>query len=64
MQGKPELGKLSADLHLQLMGYFQVYYVQKRCSYKVGESCLPALLIAYYGMFILGETMHLFADAF
>src|SRR5258708_39092932 len=51
-EGKRELGELSADPHWQLMAYFRAYYAQKRCSYKVGESCLPAILIAYYGMFI------------
>jgi len=65
-EGKRELGELSADPHWQLMAYFRAYYAQKRCSYKVGESCLPAILVAYYGWSVhpFGETPRLFADAF
>ena len=51
-EGKHKLSKLSVDPHWWLMAYFQVYYAQKWCSDNVGESCLPAILIAHYGMFI------------
>ena len=51
-EGKPELGESSMDPHWQLMSYVRAYYMQERCSYRIGQSCLPAILIAYYGMFI------------
>ena len=50
-EGRPELGEESTNPHWQLMSHARAYYMQKRCSYRVGQSCLPAILIAYYGMF-------------
>ena len=47
-----ELGEGSTDPHRQLMEYVRAYYMQKRCSYRVGQSCLPVILMAYYGVFI------------
>ena len=47
-----ELGERSTDPHQQLMTHVAAYYMQKRCSYRVGQSCLPVILIAYYGVFI------------
>ncbi len=58
-EGKCELGELSADLHWQLMVYFQVYYAQKQCSNNIGESHLPAILIVHYGMFIPFARSHI-----
>jgi len=49
--GKPELGEGSTNPHWRLMSYVRAYYMQKRCSYRDGQSCLPAILIAYYGIF-------------
>jgi hypothetical protein len=40
----------SSEPHWRSMAYFRAYYMQKRCSYRVGESCLPAILIVYHGM--------------
>ena len=51
-QGKLELGEGSTDPHRQLMTCVRAYYMQKRCSYRIGQSCLPVILIAYYGSFI------------
>ena len=51
IEGNPELGEESTNPHWQLMSFARAYYMQKRCSYRVGQSCLPAILIAYYGMF-------------
>ena len=47
-----ELGEGSSNPHWQLMAYTRAYYMQKRCSYRVGRSCLPAVLIAHYGTLI------------
>jgi hypothetical protein len=54
-EGKAELGEASSEPHWQSMAYFRTYYMQKRCSYRVGKSCLPAILIAYCGMITFGE---------
>jgi len=58
-EGKHKLGELSVDLHWWLMAYFQAYYTQKQCSNNVGESCLPAILVAHYGMFIPFSRSHI-----
>jgi hypothetical protein len=51
VEAKPELDELPSNPHWQLMAYVRAYYMQKRCSYRVGQSPLPAILIAFYGMF-------------
>ena len=51
-QGNLKLGERSTNPHWQLMTCVRAYYMQKRCSYRVGQSCLPVILIAYYGAFI------------
>jgi hypothetical protein len=48
----PELGEESSDPHWQMMAYVRAYYMQERCYYRVGQSPLPAILIASYGMSI------------
>jgi hypothetical protein len=51
VEAKSELGELPSDPHWQLMAYVRAYYMQKRCNYRIGQSPLPAILIALYGMF-------------
>jgi hypothetical protein len=50
VEAKPELGELPSNPHWQLMADVRAYYMQKRCNYRVGQSPLPAILIALYGM--------------
>jgi hypothetical protein len=57
VEAKPELGEESSDPHWQMMAYVRAYYMQERCSYRVGQSPLPALLISFYGMFIPSASM-------
>jgi len=52
VEAKSELGEESSDPHWHAMAYVRAYYMQKRCNYRVGQSPLPAVLIAFYGMFI------------
>jgi hypothetical protein len=59
MESELELGEGFTGPHWQLMAYTRTYYMQKRCSYRVGQSCLPAVLIAYYGIFISCNIAHL-----
>ena len=49
---KHELGEVCSNPHWQMMAYVREYYMQRRCRHQVGQSPLPALLIALYGMFI------------
>jgi len=51
-EGKLELGEGSIDPHWQLMAYVRACYMQKRCIYRVGQSCLPVILLACHGAFI------------
>jgi len=59
VEAKPELGEESSDPHWQMMAYVRAYYMQERCYYRVGQSPLPAILIAFYGMFIPLASMWL-----
>ena len=52
-EGKLELGEGSMiDPHWQLMTYVRACCMQKRCIYRVGQSCLPVILLACHGAFI------------
>ena len=62
-EGKLELGEGSTDPHWQLMAYVRAYYTQKRSTYRVGQSRLPVILLAYHGAFIPLVSV-LAADAF
>jgi hypothetical protein len=53
VEARLELGELPSDPHWQLMAYVRAYYMQQRCKHRVGKSPLPAILIAFYGMFTL-----------
>ena len=52
MEAKSELGEETSNPHWQMMAYVRTYYMQTRCCHRVGQSPLPAVLIAFYGMFI------------
>ena len=52
MEAKSELGEESSNPHWRSMAYVRAYYMQERCHYRVGQSPLPAILIAFYGMSI------------
>jgi len=51
-EGKAELGEQFSGPHGRLLASFRAHYMQERCSYRVGESCLPAILITYHGPFV------------
>ena len=52
VETKSELGEEASNPHWQMMAYVRAYYMQNRCYYRVGQSPLPPVLIAFYGMFI------------
>lgn len=52
VEAKPEFGEERSNPHWQMMAYIRAYYMQMRCCRHVGQSPLPAVLIALYGMFV------------
>ena len=52
VEAKPEFGEERSNPHWQMMAYVQAYYMQMRCCHHVGQSPLPAVLIALYSMFV------------
>ena len=52
VKARPKLGEEPSNPHWQMMAYVQAYNMQTQCYDHVGQSPLPAILIAFYGMFI------------
>ena len=53
VEAKPELGEEPLNRHWQMMAYVRAYYMQTNCYNRVGQSLLPAILIAFYSILSL-----------
>lgn len=62
-EGKPEITEGSSEPHWQAMGYYRMFYVQDEHADAVGQNCLPALMISYYGMDLSIHLVNTHTDA-